>query len=63
MKNIMQSYFKHNETYDRETKAAYLKEKKGNCFILQLIADHQGSNFLFREFRRIGPISLKSLTE
>ena len=53
-KNIMQSYFKNNEYYDRIAKAAPLKQND-YCFMLQPIADHQGSNIPFREYRRTGP--------
>ena len=38
-KNIMQSYNKYKEDYDRKTKAAPLKENE-YCFILQPKADH-----------------------
>ena len=53
-KNIMQSYLKHKEYYDREAKAAPLK-LNDYCFILQPIADHQGSKIPFREYRWTGP--------
>ena len=43
-KNIMQSYLKYKEYYDRKAKAAPLKQND-YCFILQPIADHQGSKF------------------
>ena len=52
-KNIMQSYLKYKEYYDRKAKAAPL-EQGDYCFILQPLADHQGSKILFREFRWIG---------
>ena len=41
-KKIMQSYLKYKEYYDRKAKAAPLK-RNDYCFILQPIADHQGS--------------------
>ena len=53
-KNIMQSYLKYKEYYDRKAKAAPLKQNE-YCFILQPIADHQGSKIPFREYRWTGP--------
>ena len=53
-KNIMQSYLKYKEYYDRKAKAAPLKQND-YCFILQPIADHQGSKIPFREYRWTGP--------
>ena len=53
-KNIMQSYLKYKEYYDRKAKAAPLG-LGDYCFILQPLADHQGSKIPFREFRWIGP--------
>ena len=53
-KNIMQSYLKYKDYYDRKAKAAPL-EQGDFCFILQPLADHQGSKIPFREFRWIGP--------
>ena len=53
-KNIMQSYLKYKEHYDRKAKAAPLKQNE-YCFILQPIADHQGSKIPFREYRWTGP--------
>ena len=53
-KNIMQSYLKYKEYYDRKAKAAPLK-LNDYCFILQPIADHQGSKIPFREYRWTGP--------
>ena len=52
-KNIMQSYLKYKEYYDRKAKAAPLK-LNDYCFNLQPIADHQGSKIPFRDFRWIG---------
>ena len=45
-KNNMQSYLKYKEYYDRKAKAAPLK-RNDSCFILQPIADHQGSKIPF----------------
>ena len=59
-KNIMQSYFKYKEYYDRKTKASPLKQND-YCFILQPIADHQGSKIPFREFRWIGPYVIEQV--
>ena len=53
-KNIMQSYLKYKEYYDRKAKAAPLNENDYR-FILQPIADHQGSKIPFREYRWTGP--------
>ena len=50
----MQSYLKYKEYYDRKAKAAPLKQND-YCFILQPIADHQGSRIPFRQYRWIGP--------
>ena len=50
----MQSYLKYKEYYDRKAKAAPLQQND-YCFILQPIADHQGSQIPFREYRWIGP--------
>ena len=59
-KNIMQSYLKYREYYDRNAKAAPLR--KGDfCFILQPLADHQGSKISFREFRWIGPYVIEKV--
>ena len=53
-KNIMQSYLKYKEYYDRKAKAAPLQQGD-YCFILQPLADNQESKIPFREFRWIGP--------
>ena len=53
-KNIMQSYLKYKEYYDRKAKAAPLQQND-YCFILQPLAYHKGSKILFREYRWIGP--------
>ena len=52
-KHIMQSYLKYKKYYDRKAKAAPL-EQGDFCFILQPLADHQGSKIPFREFRWVG---------
>ena len=46
-KNIMQSFLKYKDYHDRKAKAAPLKIND-YCFILQPIADHQGSEIPFR---------------
>ena len=51
--NIMQSYLKYKDYYDRKAKAAPLKEKDF-CFILQPKADTQGSKIPFRDYRWVG---------
>ena len=53
-RNIMQSYLKYKEYYDRKAKAAPLQEKD-YCFVLQPKVDSQGSKIPFRDFRWIGP--------
>ena len=59
-KNIMQSYLKYKDYYDRKAKAAPLKEKD-YCFVLQPKADSQASKILFREYRRIGPFVVQTV--
>ena len=59
-KNIMQSYLKYKEYYDRKAKAAPLQQGD-YCFILQSLADHQGSKTPFREFRWIGSYVIKNV--
>ena len=49
----MQSYLKYKEYYDSKAKAAPLQQGD-YCFILQALADHQGSKIPFRYFRWIG---------
>ena len=53
-RNIMQSYIKYKEYYDRKAKAAPLKEGD-YCFVLQPKADHQGSKIPFKDYRWVGP--------
>ena len=59
-KNIMQSYLKYKDYYDRKAKAASL-EQGDFCFILQPLADHQGFKIPFREFRWIGPYVIEKV--
>ena len=59
-KNIMQSYLKYKDCYDRKAKAAPL-EQGDFCFILQTLADHQGSKISFREFQWIGPYVIEKV--
>ena len=59
-KNIMQSYLKYKEYYDRKAKAAPLQQGD-YCFVLQPLADHQGSKIPFREFRWIGPYVIEKV--
>ena len=56
----MQSYLKYKEYYDRKAKAAPLKQND-YCFILQPIADHQGSTIPFREYRWTGPYIMEKV--
>ena len=50
-KNIMQSYLIYRENYDRNE----------YCFILQPIADHQGSKIPFREYKGTGLYVVKKV--
>ena len=59
-KSIMQSYLKYKDYYDRKAKAAPL-EQGDFCFILQPLADHQGSKIPFQEFRWIGPYVIEKV--
>ena len=59
-KNIMQSYLKYKDYYDRKAKAAPLKEKD-YCFVLQPKADSQGSKIPFKEYRWIGPFVIQKV--
>ena len=59
-KNIMQSYLKYKDYYDRKAKAAPLQEKD-YCFVLHLKADSQGSKIPFRDFRWIGPFVVQKI--
>ena len=58
--NIMQSYLKYKEYYDRKAKAAPLSEQDF-CFNLQPKADNQGSKLPFREYRWIGPYRIEKV--
>ena len=58
--NIMQSYLKYKEYYDRKAKAAPLSEQDF-CFILQPKADNQGSKIPFREYRWICPYRIEKV--
>ena len=58
--NIMQSYLKYKEYYDRKAKAAPLKENEF-CFVLQPKADHQGSKIPFRDYRWVGPFVVQKV--
>ena len=59
-KKIMQSYLKYKEYYDRRTKAAPLQQGD-YCFILQPLADQQGSKILLPEFRLIRPYVIENV--
>ena len=58
--NIMQSYIKYKEYYDRKAKAAPLKENE-YCFVLQPKADNQGSKIPFRDYRWVGPFIVQKI--
>ena len=57
-KNMMQFYLEYKEYYNQKAKAAPLKQNDC-CFILQPIADHQGSKIPFRDYRWTGPYIVK----
>ena len=59
----MNSYLKYKEYYDRQLRAAPLKEKDKEryCFVLQLKADHQGSKSPFRDYRWVGPFIVQKV--
>ena len=59
-KNIMQSYLKYKEYYDRKAKAAPLQEKD-YCFVLQTKADNRGSKLPIRDFRWTGPFVVQKV--
>ena len=59
-KNIMQPYWKYKENYDRKAKAALLRQND-YCFILQPIADREGSEIRFREYRLTGPYIVENV--
>ena len=59
-KNIMQSYLKYKDYYDRKAKAAPLKEND-YCFVLQPKADSQASKIPFKEYRWIGPFVIQKV--
>ena len=58
--NIMQSYIKYKEYYDRKAKAAPLKDND-YCFALQPKTDHQGSKIPFRDYRWVGPFIVQKV--
>ena len=58
--NIMQSYIKYKENYDRKAKAAPLKENE-YCFVLQPKADNQRSKVPFRDYRWVGPFIIQKV--
>ena len=65
-KKIMQSYLKFKVYYDRKARAAppttgRLLQQGDYCFILQPLADHQGSKTSFRDFRWIGPYVIEKV--
>ena len=59
-KNIMQSYLKYKDYYERKAKTAPLKEKD-YCFVLQPKADSQASKIPFGEYRWIGPFVVQTV--
>ena len=59
-KNIMQSYLKYKDYYDRKANAAPLKAKD-YCFVLQPKADSQASKIPFKEYWWIGPFVVQTV--
>ena len=59
-KNIMQSYLKYKDYYDRKAKAAPL-ESADYCYILNPKADTQATKIPFREFRWCGPYKIEKV--
>ena len=59
-RNAMQAYIKYKLFYDKKTNASKLKQSD-YVYILQPIADHQGSKILFTDFRWIGPYIIEKL--
>ena len=59
-KNILQSYLKYKEYYNRKAKAAPLQEKD-YCLVFQPNADIQGSKIPFRDFRWTGPFVVQKM--
>ena len=53
-RNAMQAYIKYKAYYDKKANASKLKQSDF-VYILQLKADHQGSEIPFADFRWIGP--------
>ena len=58
--NIMHSYIKYKEYFDRKAKAAPLKENE-YCFVLQQKVDHRGSKIPFRDYRWVGLIIVQKV--
>ena len=58
--NVMQSYVKYKEYYDRKAKTVPLKGSD-DCFVLQPKADHQGSKIPFKNYRWVGPFIVKKV--
>ena len=58
--NMMESYIKYKEYYDRKARAAPLKEND-YCFVLQPKADHQGSKIPFRDYRWVEPFIVQKV--
>ena len=58
--NILQSYIKYKEYYDRKAKAAPLKESD-HCFVLQQKADHQRSMIPISDYRWVGPFVVQKV--
>ena len=56
--NLIQSYIKSKEYYDRKAKAAPLKENDYS-FVIQPKADNQGLKIPFRGYRCFGPFIVK----
>ena len=53
-KNVMQTFVKYKNCYDKKSKSFALQERDYSYF-LQPKADNQGTKIPFPDFRRIGP--------
>ena len=60
--NIMQSYIKYKEYYDRKAKSKSCSTKGERIlFVLQPKADNQGSKIPFRDYRWVGPFVIQKV--
>ena len=59
-RNAMQTYINYKTYYVKKANASKLR-KADYVYVSQPKADHQGSEILFTEFRRIGPYIIEKL--